>query len=89
MEISEEKFKELNDIALKYKELNDKHDALSKEHSELKGKYESAVATAQDLSNKVLSIVSPRKETEVEQQPKDLETIMKNKLGGNYRNGIK
>ena len=89
MEISEEKFKELNDIALAHKELTDKHSALEKELDELKGKYESAVAISQELSNKVLSIVQPNKQEKVVEQPKDLETIMKNKLGGNYRNGIK
>ena len=34
MEISEEKFKELNDIAVKHKELTEKHDELVKSHEE-------------------------------------------------------
>lgn len=84
MEISEEKFKELNDIAVKHKELTEKHDELVKSHEELKTKYDSAIALSQDLSNKLLNVINPKQEeTKVEEQPKDLDSIIKKHIGGN------
>ena len=83
MEISEEKFKELNDIAVKHKELTEKHDELVKSHEELKTKYDSAISLSQDLSNKLLNVINPQPQTQVAEQPKDLDSIIKKHLGGN------
>ena len=83
MEISEEKFKELNDIAVKHKELTEKHDELVKSHQELKTKYDSAITLSQDLSNKLLNVIDPQAQQKQEEQPKDLDSIIKKHLGGN------
>ena len=83
MEISEEKFKELNDIAVKHKELTEKHDELVKSHEELKTKYDSAITLSQDLSNKLLNVINPQAQQKQEEQPKDLDSIIKKHVGGN------
>lgn len=71
------------DYAVKYKELEEQHNKLLGDFDELKGKYDSAVVTAQHLANQVMNFVTPKKEEVVQEQPKDLETIIKNVLGGN------
>lgn len=84
MEISEEQFRELNDIAVKHKELTEKHNELVKSHDELKTKYDSAIALSQDLSNKLLNVITPDKQKQNQQEePKDLDSIIKKHLGGN------
>lgn len=84
MEISEEKFRELNDIAVKHQELTEKHNELVKSHDELKTKYDSAIALSQDLSNKLLNVITPQaQQKQVEEEPKDLDSIIKKHLGGN------
>lgn len=83
MEISEEKFRELNDIAVKHKELTEKHDELVKSHEELKTKYDSAITLSQDLSNKLLNVINPQAQQKQEEQAKDLDSIIKRHLGGN------
>lgn len=83
MEISEEKLKEYTDIAMQHQELTKKHEELVKSHEELKTKYDSAIALTQDLSTKLLHVVNPQPQTQVEEQPKDLDSIIKKHLGGN------
>lgn len=79
-----EEVKELEnqvDYAVKYKDLEEQHKKLLVEYETLQGKYGDAVATAQNLANKVMNFVTPAQPKE-ESNATDLETIIKNVLGG-------